>query len=983
MAISVGPVRHNEQVPRPLAPLVGRDVELAELHRTLDGAVKGAAGAAIVGGDAGMGKTRLLLEVTQAAQERGFRTMIGHCVDLGEAPPPYLPFSEAFARLAAEEPDVVEALLAEHPAIARLLPGRTTAGAEVDRLERGELFESVLGALGRLAATQPVVMLVEDLHWADQATRDLLGFLFTRLRRERLALLASFRSDDLHRRHPLRPVLAEWARLPAVSRIQLERLATDEVRTLVHAIHPEPLPESDLASIVSRAEGNAFFTEELVAATEQCNDAAHLPWQLADLLLVRLDRLSDDARGIVRLAAVAGRRVSHDMLAKVSDLPPRRLDAALRDAIDAHVLELTSSGRGYVFRHALVAEAVYDDLLPGERVRLHTEYAAALADDPNRSRAELARHALASHDLDTAYLASVEAGDAALAVAAPQDALAHYELALEVAPRTTVAPTDRADLVLAFVDAAEGAGRWQRGADLAREMLADLPPDASDESQAKLLYALVRGSLGGEIDAEVRNASTAALRLIPEDPPTVLRARLLAQYARVASLQGLEVDSERSAREALEIAERLGDQPTVNDAQATLAGFERRRGDPEAAARLLQVVIFRAQRAGDVATELRSRFSLGSLHHEIGDLPAAQADFEQVVARAAETGRPWESFGLHSRAMVGLLRYSRGDWAGARAVLDTTGQRPPDLAKALLDALNAVVRAAQGDTSVLAVVRGLRPFFEREGRICLNSSAAAMELYEQAADVDAAARLMDETVEVMAKLWLTPWYLGRIELSARAVAVLCAAAASAPADARPALAEAGRRYVEGGRASAENGLPQGRKMGIEGVAWLARLEAEWARLRWLTDVDAPTADELVEHWQRTVAAFDYGNETQLARSRARLAGVLRAVGRSAESAEQAALARTAAKAMGAAPLLAELATLGGQRRSADGPVRPGLKGLTDRERDVLALLVEGRTNRQIAAQLFISDKTASVHVSNILAKLGVRSRGEAAALARG
>ncbi len=970
-------------MPRTLAPLVARDAEIAELLRALDSAQAGRAGAAVLGGDAGMGKTRLLTEVTNAAQERGFRTLIGHCVDLGDSPPPYLPFSEAFARLAAEDPGAVDSLLVEQPALARLLPGRP--GGDVDaRIERGELFESVLGALASLAAAQPVTVLIEDLHWADQATRDLLGFLFTRIRRERLAIVASFRSDDLHRRHPLRPVLAEWGRLTAVTRVQLDPLPATEVRRLIRAIHPAPLAEADLSSIVNRADGNAFFTEELVAATEQCSDAAHLPWQLADLLLVRLDRLSDDARTVVRIAAVGGRRVSHGMLADVADLPPARLDAALHDAIDAHVLELTSSGRGYVFRHALVAEAVYDDLLPGERVRLHAAYAAVLADEPGRSRAELARHALASHDLDTAYLASVQAGDEAMAVAAPQDALAHYETALDIAPRSSAAPADRADLVLAFVDAAEGAGRWQRGVDLAREMLAELPPDASDTSHAKLLYAMVRATLGGEVDEEALSASSAALRLVPDKPPTVWRARLLAQHARVTAIMGQEVDSERSALDALRIAEDLGDQPTINDAQATLAMIERRRGDPDSAVRLLKVVIGRARTVGDVSTELRSRFSLASLHHEIGDLAGAQDDFEQVVARAAETGRPWESFGLHSRAMVGLLRFTRGDWAGARQILDTTGQRPPDLAEALLQAMDMVVRASGGDRSALGGAPALRPFFEREGRIGLHTCIAALEVYEQSGDVDTAGRLMDQTVEALGKIWLTPWFLARIELSARAIAVLCAAGAAAPAQARRALVEAGRDYLQAGHESAEHGLPRGRRMGLEGDAWLHRLDAEWARLRWLADVDAPEADELVELWQRTVEAYDYGNETQLAKSRTRLAGVLRAVGRPAEAAEQAALARAAAQDMGAQPLLDALAAFGGARgaRTRSGGAAAGIPSLTDRERDVLALLVDGRTNRQIAAQLYISEKTASVHVSNILGKLGVRSRGEAAAVAR-
>ena len=399
-------------MPRSVAPLVGRAGEFAELLTNLDAAFGKADGdvpraaVAIIGGDAGVGKTRLLSEMVTAATERGATVLVGHCVDLGDNPPPYLPFSEAFARLAADRPDLVDDLLAAHPVIARLLPGRGSLSPD-DRLDRGHLFESVLAAFAQLAANAPLLVIVEDLHWADQATRDLLGFLYTRVDTERLAIVASYRSDDLHRRHPLRQTLAQWARLPAVTRIQLDPLPPADVRSLVSAIHPAPLGEADLVSIVNRADGNAFFAEELVAAAEQCADPQHLPWQLADLLLVRLDRLSDDAREVVRVAAVAGRRVPHDMLADVVGFAPDRLDIALRDAVDSNVLQFTPSGRGYTFRHALLGEAVYDDLLPGERVRLHAAYAAVLAGRPDRSRAELARHALASHDLETAYVASI------------------------------------------------------------------------------------------------------------------------------------------------------------------------------------------------------------------------------------------------------------------------------------------------------------------------------------------------------------------------------------------------------------------------------------------------------------------------------------------------------------------------------------------------------------------------------------------------
>lgn len=966
-------------MPRPTGPLIGRADELGSLVGAIRAAQGGYSSAVIVGGDAGVGKTRLLGELLGSAAAEGVLCLIGHCVDLGDTPPPYLPFTEAFTRLTAERPELGDDLLARYPALARLLPGR--AGEARVPVERGELFDSVLAALSDLAAKQPVALIVEDVHWADQATRDLLGFLFTRLTGVQMVVIASYRSDDLHRRHPLRRTLAEWSRLPAVTRVFLDPLAADDVRALVRAMYPTGMAESDVDNIVRRADGNAFFAEELMAAAEQCGAGAgaQLPWQLADLLLVRLDRLSDDARQVVRVAAVGGRRVTHDMLEAVAGLHDGRLDEALRDAIDAHILQLTSSGRGYVFRHALLAEAVYDDLLPGERVRLHAAYAAALAARPDRRAAELARHARASHDLPTAYEASVAAGEEAMSLAAPQEAMQHYEAALELALQVPDAPSDRSELILAAVEAADAAGYTQRGLKLARRALAELPEDAPPVQRAKLLYALVKVALGNEIDGEALSLTSEALRLVPEQPPSSLRAQLLALHARVALIMGQEVDAERTAREALEHGEAAGCPTSATDARTTLAQLARRRLDPADAARLIEEIVEQSRAGGDVPSELRSRYSLASLWHEQCQLERAQEAFELTHRRAVETGRRWDAFGLHSRAMTATMQYIRGDWDAALRTLDTTGQEPMKLADAVFRSTAMPIRAGRGDVAALEDLHELRPYWQREGRIALYSVYGALEVYEQLGDADAALKLIDELVESLGALWLDPWFLGRIQLSAYGVSVLSSVAARAPEAQHEQLAAEGERLVADGRKSAEKGLPLGRALGREGRAWLARLEAESARLRWLTGQNPPSAEELVRAWEQAVDGFSFGHAVQTARSRARLAAALRATGRPDEAAEQAELARAAAQEMGATPLLEEIRALGGR---PGGEERSGLTALTERERDVLAHLVDGRTNRQIAGTLYISEKTVSVHVSNILAKLGVRSRAEAAALAR-
>jgi DNA-binding CsgD family transcriptional regulator len=739
----------------------------------------------------------------------------------------------------------------------------------------------------------------------------------------------------------------------------------------------------DLEGIVTRADGNAFFAEELLAATLACDDTQQLPWQLADLLLVRLDRLGDTAREVVRAAAVGGRRVAHEALAAVMGASARELDDALREAIDSHVLQLTSSGRGYTFRHALLAEAVYDDLLPGERVRLHAAYAAVLAETTGRRAAELARHALASHDLETAFTASVAAGDEAMTLAAPREALAHYETALELHPRVNEASVERPQLILAAVDAADAAGQTLRGVKLATAALAELPAGSPSLDRATLLYAAAKAALSGEIGVDVLEHTSEAVHLVPADPPTAFRARLLALHARVAMAMGREVDAVRSATEAVEIAEAVGSKLAATEARTSLATIERRTRAPEEAAKVLEDVIEQAASVGDAASEVRSRHSLAGLWFEQCDLPRAEAGYLAAHQRAVETGRRWDIYALMSRSMAAYVQYHRGEWDAALRTADTTGERPTAIGDGVLRGVRMLIAVGRGHCDqVLADLAQLRQYFRREGQIPLNAGFAALEAYEQRADVAGTLALIDELVEVLGELWLNPWFLARIQMSAVGISALGNAAATAPQSQHAELAAAGSELASAGRTSAEKGVPSTRELGREGRAWLARLEAESARLRWLTGEDPPSADELVASWERAIAEFDYGNVVQVARARARLAAALRATGRATEAAEQAELARAAADAMGAAPLLEQLRTLGGATRRPADADRSGLQALTDRERDVLAQLVEGRTNRQIAAQLYISEKTASVHVSNILAKLGVRSRAEAAVVAR-
>ncbi len=974
-----------------LSPLVGRAEEIDRLA-DLVGLGSDSGGAVVLGGDAGVGKSRLLAELRERVQRAGWRVLLGHCLDFGDSALPYLPFSEAFGRLATEEPATAKSLVEASPAIGRLLPSRRLLAdtAHEPATDRAELFTAVHGGLSELGRSAPLLFVVEDVHWADQSTRELLTFLFTRRFDAPVAVVASYRSDDLHRRHPLRATLGEWGRLPGVTRLHLGPLDGAELRRLVRALHPEPLPGSEVQRIVERAEGNPFFVEELVAAAEAGD--GWLPTELADLLLVRLDQLDDDGRLAVRAASVVGRRVPHDLLARGAGMETAALDRALRAAVEANVL-VGVGVDGYAFRHALLAEAVYQDLLPGERVRLHAAYAKALiAREADGTAAELARHARAAHDLVTATRASVQAGDEAMMVGGPDEATAHYELALELLTDPDVAAAvasgddgiDQVALAVRASAAASAAGHVFRALALTEDQLRALPDDATPQDRARLLYALVSTALLADTKHDLLALTTEAVGLVPADPPSALRAKILAVHARANVDRARDDDGARWATEALSIARQLGRPDVAADAATTLARIDERAGDPEASQRALVQAVAEARSAGDVAAELRGLFNLGGLHYELGRVPEAVAAYRETWQRAVDAGRPWAPYGMDSRALTALVAHVGGDWQLAEKTVDATGESPPGQAEALLAAIGIEIAAGRGDPAGLDTLPGLRAWWPRDGLVAIFSGAAAIELLGQRGDVPAAEAMYDEVVESVAALWQQPMFAARLRLGGLLLGHLATAAARGGVEERADLARRGTTLFEETMKVADYGASRGRRRGPEGDAWVARLAAEHARLRWLSGHDPVPEKELVEEWRRAVAAFErFGHVYETARSRARLAAVLRATGQTGEATEEIARAREVATRLGAQSLLAELRTLGGTGApTSRTPASRRDEPLTARENEVLTLVAEGRSNREIGQQLFISAKTVSVHVSNILAKLDAAGRTEAVAVAR-
>ena len=967
------------------APLVGRGDELARLTAAVERARTGTPAAVLLGGDAGVGKTRLLTELARRATDSGATVLIGHCVDLGAVGLPYLPFAEALRQL-ADRADAGDEALAEalrtRPALDRLItrPGRPTAppAGSDDDAGRLQLFDAVSGVLGDAAeAGAPLLLVIEDLHWADQSTRELLAFLLARLRSERLAVVASYRTDDLHRRHPLRPLLGELGRLPAVERLELHPFTPAELTDYLRAVRGGPVPDRLLRDVLSRSEGNAYFAEELLAAGIDADSA--LPTGLADVLLARLEGLPAAVQRIARVASVAGRRVSHSLLQAASGLPDTELEEALREAVTHHVL--AADGGSYAFRHALLQEAVYGDLLPGERVRLHGTYAKLVADGVESSAAELAYHSLESHDLPGALTASVRAATEAAELHAPVEALRQLERALQlwaaVPDAAERAGTDLVTLGQRASAMAAAAGEASRAVALAaeaRDRADQQDPGGPRAADAREVLAL--RLLGVDRADEAYEVTGQALDMVPAQPATRVRVWAAATRARSAINLDRDQEAKQLAEEALAGARALDLADAEADALASLALVAESEGDAELSQARLAEARDRAAAAGDLSVELRAVYNLASSHYYAGDVATALRVIDGGVARAAATGQTFSAYGLEARVLQVIARYVAGDWDASLEAAELVGDRAPDTALARLAAASLYVEVGRGLPAAAERATQLRGSWAQDDSLAMVAGGCEADLLRWQGDLDGAADAADRAIDYITRRWDT-WYMGSIWLAALGLAAL---ADRAETERRHGGATAdtlrrGQGLIERARTTAQRGRPRHGTIGPEGRAWLVRAEAEWSRL------EAPSDPEL---WQQALDIFGYGYPYEEARCRWRLAEALLGAGRRDEATVEVAAAYGVAVRLGATPLREALEALARRGRLDAGlpvPVRSELTPLTAREGDVLALLARGQTNRQIGRSLFISEKTASVHVSNIIGKLGASGRTEAVDIA--
>jgi len=976
--------------------MVGRDAELGRLLNLLDDAEAGRSVVALVSGDAGVGKTRLIGEVTRLAASRGFTVLSGQCAELGDSVP-YLPLADAL-RGAAQSTGVRDAL-SSRPALGRLLPeGGEGPIADSDRsgLARQQMFGGVLGLLAELAAAAPVVLVLEDLHWADASTRDLVTFLSRMLHRERVALIGSYRTDDLHRRHPLRPVVAELLRLPSVIAVDLAPLDPSALAEHLAATAPVRIDATELNDIVTRAEGNAYYAEELLAASVASDPGQHsvLPAGLAALLLSRVEQLSDATQRVLRAAAVAGRKADDELVRALSGLAAAEYEGAVREAV-THQLLVPDGTEGYVFRHALLREAVYADLLPGERTRLHASMCVLLADEERLAMpgtaAELAQHCLASHDIPGAFAASVRAGEDAEQLGAPAEAHRHYDQALalweRVAEPEKTAGMARGKLGLLSATTAADSGDWERAVHLLRRLRQLVAAQAEQGAAVDVMLASRIGERlafnlmlidDPKAPPEAVEVARATVQATPADPPTWQYARALTTYAYALLIE----DDYSVARDWAErgiAAARAASAPWVEaDALVTLGFMTNREGHNDEAIKLLTAAHKQAREAMVLGVELRSAYHLARAHLERGDLTIGGAVAHEGTKRANQTGLDMSPYGVDLQHLHFQCHFADGKWDHAQEIADGFPVRVTSPPEAYLSSMALFIDVARGNPAVEERRAWIEPFWSVRGWDPFIAHGLLAEHALWQGDTEQALAEAQASIDIDS---VPPWGYSpsvirpaAVALSARADRAAQARATGDDQTARAELAEAGEllRIAREGAA-----FPKRPKfiLGPEGRGWLARAEAEYQRA---------SGDNEPRAWQAVLDAFGPAYVYETARTRWRLAEALAEAGQRDEAEQQWRQAAQTADRLGAKPLRRMLDDLARRARIGTAPDLPDgavLASLTSREREVLRLLAAGRSNREIAAVLFIAPKTASVHVSNILGKLGASSRTEAAAIA--
>lgn len=947
---------------RTLSPFAGRDMELATVLAVAARARAGSSETLLVGGEAGVGKSRLVTE-SLARLDAPLQVLHGGCVDGSDQPAPYVALVDAMAHLVAEigadrvaqesGPGVRE--------LARLVPELGPAGPDSE-LGRSRLMHAIAGLLESLSRRQLVVLVIEDVHWADHATRDLLRFLASSVRGAAVLVIATYRSDELTRRHPTRSLLTELRRRAAVTDLPLGRLDQAASRFIVgHNLAPSASRQT-VRRIASRSGGIPLFAEELATAGSRDDE---LPVTLSELLSARLDTLDESARQVVAAGALARVPLTDSYASRVTGRSIDDVETALRCAVDAHVLVPT--GQGYEFRHGLLKEVAAQALLPGERARLHRSWASALEPDAardDRLANSVAHHWAHAHDDAKAFSWCRLASDVAHRQYAPGEELALLEQVLALADRVEPGLTrdERFAVLERAVEAAWLHSDNVRGSALARLALQSTEPD--DVRRRSRFLALAAKVAPTYSTADVGEWLDEAIDCARRRPPSPELSRALVQAAIWHSMREETERIPALATEAVAVGESVGDRASVVEARGVQAVLAVVHGDLDEALAMNTRALDSARLLDDEGVLHNAQVRQSALLLEAGRYRDCLRVCGQARDDAQRKGVPrmMDGFiaGNEAEALEGL-----GRWDDALDMLSRAiDADPQDAASLGNQAAMARLLIRRGDRSARPLVEVL----QRAPTELLNEPQVAVPYATCLALWELSNGRALECLEVLRDM--LPGAFTPEQLAAWVWEPLAMAAGAMNA-AGDASAEVRRWYddVEESAARFATGLPSV-------TLWRSFARAELAQ-------DAPEsifAWDAVLDQQTTAPAYPMA----YARYRRAQAGLRQGESVSALLNDAAA----SAELMRAVPLLSRITALA--RRHHLPVPRPGRSpnsaresghGLTERESDVLRLVASGLTNSQVASELLISPKTASVHVSHILAKLGVATRTEAAAVA--
>ena len=937
--------------------LIGREDERAWLREAVADAVAGRGALVLLTGEAGVGKTRLAEAV---AEESGVRLLRGVA---GTASPPYCPVVVALRRFVQSEPGGLGDCGPLRPHLALLMP---ELGPGAGATDQATLFEAIRCALGSVVDAEPAILLLDDLQWSDDATLELLGWLASALAGAPLLVVAAYRSDETPSGHPVRRLRTNLRRDRLLRELTVEPLGAAQTKALAERVLGEPLAASLAATLHHRTQGNPFFVEELAEALRarghldrdpsglalRSDGDVLVPETVRDAVLLRAATLSEQARGAANAAAVFGAEFELDV---VSDLSGDGLAGLLSSG-----LVVERRGGRAAFRHRLVRDALYEDVPWLERRELHRRIAEALDGLPHAAAA-IAAHRQAAGDTALALEAYVRAVDEQTALHAHRDAVRLARQALDLWPADE-RPADRVTLLERYAHSCELMGWFTESARALREAVAVRQATASDRALA---------------DAQRRLAGVYALQ---GDRERALAARQVAAAAYAA--HGLTADA---AAERLVAATFLQSRGRHAEAAETArqAGEEARLAErTDLRARALGLAGVAQAKGGDFAggvETVRAGLAL-ALEHE---LTAEAAEVYQRLATALETAADYRGAEGALNTAVALCR--TGD-AGdlEQACLSCMAYVLRELGEWDRAAeLSADIIAAGGDTLVADGILGAIHAFRgdlRAARPLLQRSLDAssrLEVVSMQVDTNAALAMVEErdgdgvAAAEHCRALLARWQ--RSEDRHYAVWGLRWAACLL----------AGQGDVGGARACAEGLSEIASATGhADALAALAHALGELA----LREGDADAAADQIERAVELHAGIDIPFERAHVQLRAGVA--LAAAGRREPALDRLAGAYRLARKLGATPIAsdaaAEVERLGesvevrlGRRAAAD---RDGA-GLSRRELQVMRLVAVGRTNREIAAELFLSPRTVDMHVRNILAKLDCRSRVEAVARA--